>query len=74
MKYFYIAVQIKENEKFYAFVQKVHTGYNLTTLSNIPNIASANILPTKKRAYEVADYWNACFKRNGTYLFNDPNF
>jgi hypothetical protein len=38
------------------------------------NIKAANIFPTKKRAYEVAEHWNACFKANGTYYFDEPLF
>lgn len=74
MKNFYIVVQITENNKHYAYVVKVSESDNLLSKLKITNIQSANIFPTKKRAYEVAEYWNACFKANGTYYFDEPLF
>ena len=37
---------------------------------HIGGLVSANIFPTKKRAREVADYWNRRFMENGTYFFD----
>lgn len=74
MKNFYFAVTVKENNKYYAYVIKVSENDNLLSKLKTPNIKAANIFPTKKRAYEVAEHWNACFKANGTYYFDEPTF
>ena len=71
MKKFYIVVQITENNKNYAYVITVSESDNLLSKLKILNIKSANIFATKKRAYEVAERWNACFKANGTYYFDE---
>jgi len=71
MKNNYIAVQIKENEKFYAYVIKVSESDNLLSKLEIKNIITANICDTKKRARLIVEDWNARFKANGRYLFDE---
>ena len=71
MKRFYIAVTVEENEKYYSYVLPVNSTDNLLSKLTIKNIITANIFETKKRAKEIAQYWNACYKINGTYLFGD---
>lgn len=70
MKYFYIAVQIRENGKYYAYAVRVSTQDNLISKLQIPGIVAANIMPTKKLAYCTVATWNLQFKRNGEYLFD----
>lgn len=74
MKYFYFAVTVEKNGKYCAYVIKATESDNLLSKFEIKGIKSANIYPTKKRAEEVATYWNKCFKENGTYLFDNPAF
>lgn len=69
MKNNYIAVQIKENEKYYAYVVKVTESDNLLSKLTIKNIITANICDSKKRAEEIINHWNTCYKANGNYLF-----
>lgn len=86
MAYFYIAVQVRQdrNERvftprpspecdpgYYADVIRCAESDNLASvLDHIGGLVSANICPTKKRAREVADYWNRRFMKNGTYFFD----
>lgn len=82
----YLAIQIKgdRNEDssahdpdygYYAYVLKVNEDQDLVSeLDAITGLVSANICPTKKRAVELVEFWNACYKRNGTYLFDEPKF
>lgn len=42
----------------------------LPKLDRIGGLIHANICPTKKRAEEVAEFWNASYKANGTYFFD----
>ena len=55
---------------YYADVLRVSSDNNiLSVLSSIGGLKSANAFPSKKQAEEVAELWNECYKRNGTYLF-----
>lgn len=69
MKNYYIAVQIKEDDKFYAYAIKVNTMDNLLSKLEVNNIVVANLCDTKKKAQELVSLWNESFKNNGTYLF-----
>lgn len=71
MKNHYIAVQIKENDKLYAYVVKVLESDNLIAKLDIGNIITANICRSKKEAESIARHWNACHKANGKYLFDE---
>lgn len=71
MKYFYIAVTVAENGKYYAYEVKVSESDNLLSKLNIKGILHANIYPSKKKAAEVVETWNASYKANGTYLFDE---
>ena len=70
MKNFYIAVQIKENDKFYAYVIKVSKSDNLLSKLEIPNIITANICQSKKEAESWTQSWNDGFKANDKYMFD----
>ena len=70
MKNYYIAVQIKEDDKFYAYAVKVNTMDNLLSKLEINNIVVANLCDTKKKAEELVNLWNESFKSNKTYLFD----
>jgi hypothetical protein len=74
MKNFYIVINIKENEKYYAYAVKISTMDNLLSKLEIPNIYSANFFGTKKHTDEIVKSWNDAYKANGTYLFDNPSF
>lgn len=69
MKYTYIAVQIEENGKYYAYAVKASEDDNLLAKLHIKGIAAANLCATKKQAAELVSFWNAAHKANGRYLF-----
>lgn len=70
----YIVVSIQEDGKNYAYVIKHHNSNNLTSALKIKGIKAANICDTKKEAEKTATYWNECYKKNGTYMFDEPQF
>lgn len=86
MKYHYIAVTVMQdrNENFltgrtspeanpgyYSYVVKCSENDNIIAkLNYIGGLQTANIFTTKKRAEEVASYWNERYKANGKYLFD----
>lgn len=74
MKYLYLVISTNENGKKYALAWKFHTGENLLNLKNIPHAEIVHACPTWKQAKETAERWNAVYKANGCYLFDDPKF
>lgn len=85
MKNFYITVAVKGDknknifsdekkeykEGYLAYVIKVTESDNVMYhLEAIRGLMHANIRPTKKDAQELADFWNECYKKNGTYLYS----
>jgi hypothetical protein len=72
MKKIYIVIQTDENGKFYAFADAIRTGQNLKPF--IERYKNANIFhlcENRKQAEEIALRWNAVYKANNTYLFDD---
>lgn len=75
MKYFWIAAVVRQGNNHYAFAFRVSENDNLKCrFDGVQNLSSANIMPSKNAACELVNHWNACFKANGTYLFDKPGF
>lgn len=72
MKNFYVALQIEENGKYYAYAEKISENDNLLAKLSIKNLVTANICETKKKAEEVTTLWNDSHKTNGRYMFSQP--
>lgn len=78
-KRFYIAATtkgtIEGKEKYYAHIIPVTENENLqSVLDGYKGLLHTNIMPTKKRAMEIVQFWNDCYKNNGTYMFGDTPF
>ena len=71
MKHFYIAAQVEENGKFYAYVIKASNGSNLLISLDVPGVIAANIFHTRKEARLTVDYWNDRARENGNYMFSE---
>lgn len=67
----YIAVQVTENGKNYAYAVKVSESDNLLSKLAIKGIAAANLCSTKKEAGELVACWNESFKNNNSYMFGE---
>lgn len=67
----YIAVQVTENGKNYAYAVKVSESDNLLSKLAIKGITAANLCGSRKEAEEVVATWNECFKENGSYMFEE---
>lgn len=74
MKNFYIAVQIEEDGKLYAYVVKVSSSDNLLSKLTIKNIITANICKTKKEAIVLVENWNERHKTNNRHMFVNASF
>ena len=76
-KSIYLAATSEENGKYYSYVIKTYKNYNLLTeleAHKRNNLIHANICNSKKEAYRLVEFWNNCYKENGTYLFYTPSF
>lgn len=67
-KKFYAAVTVEESGKYISYVLPFTSQDNVICCLNIKNIVSANVYDTRKRAEEICEYWNECYKKNGTLL------
>lgn len=90
MKNFYIAVTVEQDKNesiftertnrtpergLYAYCIRCTENDNIkAVLERVGGLIHANICPTKKRAAEIVNHWNACYIANGTYLFDTPRF
>ena len=73
MKNTYIAIEILEEGKYIAEVLKIRPCDNLLNKLQIDGLVHANICDTKKAALEVANFWNECNQKNGTYKFGNEH-
>ena len=71
MKYFYIAITIQENEKYYSYVIKVNSRENILPKLEIKNIVTATVTATKKRGRKPCKLMEYNRKKNNQYLFNE---
>lgn len=74
MKNIYLAIEIKENGKYYAFAETIRTGENLIPFIKRYQSDITHLCKTRKQAEEIVTQWNAVYKANGTYLFDYPIF
>lgn len=69
-KNFYYVAITENNKKLFAQVVRVNNYSDLLFAFNrIENITSVTACSTKREAVELAEFWNDCYKKNGTYLF-----
>lgn len=73
---FYAVVTETIDNKHYAFVDTINDHENLKKNDTInkSETSSFTLCPTKKKALELAKFWNECYKNNGSYLFDYPLF
>lgn len=75
MKNIYLVLIIEEDGKKHAFLTTVTPSTNLYTFINRQHgVYAANIYPTKKQATWAVEHFNAMFKINGVYMFDNPQF
>lgn len=67
----YVAVQVTENKKNYAYAVKVSESDDLLSKLAIKGITAANLCRFRKEAEEVVTIWNENYKLNGSYMFGE---
>lgn len=70
---FWTAVTEEENGRYCSYVMPFTEYDNVLFVLRGDKLKHANVFSTKKRACEVANYWNECYKQNGTYMFDTPD-
>lgn len=71
MKNTYYVITHSINEKNFCETLKVSAGMNLMSILNDYNfwntVKCVSSCESKKEAEKLTDFWNECFKKNGTY-------
>ena len=71
----YAAITVQDEAKrLYAYIVPINESDNALSKLDIKGILHANIYTTKKKAAEVVEHWNECYRHNGTYMFPYPLF
>ena len=70
MKNFYYVVMEEIDGKNCAYVDKVSGSTNICGRWEASQFSFVQPCESKKQAEEIAEKWNNCFKKNGTYLFD----
>lgn len=65
----YLAVTVKEDDKYYSYVMPVTNGDNLVKI--LQKFYTANICSSKKEAADTVDRWNEIYKSHGEYALDD---
>lgn len=56
-----------ETEKHFSYAMRLSSGSELK--GQLESVDHAHLCGTKKQAYQLADFWNECYKANGTYMY-----
>lgn len=60
---------VKMDGKFFAYAKTSSNSNNLLSYLGDAGLQSVNAADSKKEAAALADFWNDCYKKNGTFLF-----
>lgn len=60
---------VRKDGKHYAYAVTVANSDNLIAFLGVDGLEHVNATSTKKEAKELADYWNECYRKNGTYMY-----
>lgn len=68
----YVAIQICKDGRYHAYVDRVTECTNLLSALNVPNIVSANMCDSCKRANEIVADWNETHRAQDRHLYFKP--
>lgn len=64
-------IEVEVDGKYYAYADRIQNNNNLIAIFERKptngKIISVNVAKTATGAHQLANYWNECFKKNGTY-------
>lgn len=64
-KHYFVGQRRTADGKLYAFTLEATKAANLAD----PSLRALNVFDSKKEAAFYRDFWNECFKKNGTYAW-----
>lgn len=70
MKKIFVVFQMEENGKQWAIADTIREGENLCCHIKRHGVKICHLCETATQAHYLANEWNQCFVRNGTYLYN----
>jgi len=74
-KYVWYVLNRCKDGKYYAHAFRLRMTENLVSfMREYPDIETMNPCESKTYAKELAQYWNECYKKNGTYMFGNVKF
>lgn len=68
--YIWTVITNTKNGKNYSHAWRFGNGSTLSSQMEAFKGASIHLCKTKKEARELAEFWNNCYKDNGTYMFD----
>ena len=68
--YAWVVVVCSEGEKNYAHAWKLNNKSNVISQIKELRAGCVHLCGTKKEACGLAEFWNQCYKENGTYMFD----
>lgn len=70
----YAVITLKKNGKYQSYALKIPYCNNLvgycTGKIGLASVHSFDIFKTWKEAQKIANFWNDCYKNNGTYFLD----
>lgn len=65
---FYYVFVLTKDGKHFAFANKVHGSLNLySVITSYKYLDTVHQCKTYTEAQDIAEFWNQCYKNNGTY-------
>lgn len=60
----------RQDDYLFSFVEKISTSCNIANYFGDREIVTLNLFEGgKKKAEEITNFWNECYKKNGTYAY-----
>mgnify|MGYP005768670771 FL=1 len=59
---------VEKDDKFFAYAKTIPNSNNLLSYLGLTGLKTVNAADSKKEAKALAEFWNDCYKKNGTYM------
>ena len=63
----YIVITLSKEGKYFSYADALSSSSDLLSQLERRDIYGVHLCESKKAAKELAEFWNGCFKNNGTY-------
>ena len=62
---------VEKGGKFFAYAKTIPNSNNLLSYLGLTDLKTVNAADSKKEAKALAEFWNDCYKKNGTYMYGE---